>query len=308
MNAGETSIIHGLIGRAPLAERNSQLPMSQLRAFFDTIRVEHTIFALPFAYLGMFLAAGGWPTWRQFFWITLAMIGARTLAFAINRYADRHYDARNPRTCRRPIPSGRLSPRMTLVYGAAAAALLALAAWQLNPLTLKLLPIALFFLVGYSYTKRFTWLAHWVLGATDGLAPAGAWVAVRGRLELPAVLLWLTVTFWIAGFDLIYACQDTEFDRQVALKAVPACFGNSLALRLARVNHLLTVALLAWLGWNLALAWPYWVGVAAVAVLLVYEHSLVTPTDLSRVNVAFFNVNSVIAIVLLAATGLALAL
>jgi 4-hydroxybenzoate polyprenyltransferase len=276
--------------------------MSQLRAFLDTIRFEHTIFALPFAYLGMILAARGFPSWRTFLWITVAMAAARTVAFAINRYADRFYDARNPRTKDRPIPSGRLSPRVTLAYGAVALGILVVAAWQLNPLALKLLPGALALLIGYSYTKRFTWLAHWVLGATDGLAPAGAWVAVRGTLDLAAGLLWLAVTFWIAGFDLIYACQDTEFDRAEGLRAVPACFGNAVALRWARINHVLTVAALGAVGEVLALGWPYWVGLAAVALLLVYEHSLVSPADLSRVNVAFFNVNSVIAVIVLVAS------
>jgi 4-hydroxybenzoate polyprenyltransferase len=282
--------------------------MSQLRAFLDTIRFEHTIFALPFAYLGMILAAGGLPDWPTFLWITVAMAAARTVAFAVNRYADRLYDARNPRTKNRPIPSGRLSPRVTLAYGAVALAGLVVAAWQLNPLALKLVPGALALLIGYSYTKRFTWLAHWVLGATDGLAPAGAWVAVRGTLDPPAGLLWLAVTFWIAGFDLIYACQDTDFDRAEGLQAVPACFGNAVALRWARINHLLTVVTLGAAGWFLALGWPYWLGLGAVALLLMYEHSLVGPSDLSRVNIAFFNVNSVIAVVVLVAAWAAVAL
>lgn len=282
--------------------------MSQLRAFLDTIRFEHTIFALPFAYLGMILAAEGFPGWRIFLWITVAMAAARTVAFAVNRYADRSYDARNPRTRDRPIPSGRLSPRVTLLYGAVALAVLAVAAWQLNPLALQLLPGALVLLIGYSYAKRFTWLAHWILGATDGLAPAGAWVAVRRALDPPAWLLWLAVTFWIAGFDLIYACQDTEFDRSEGLQSVPARFGNAVALRWARVNHLLTIVTLSAVGWMVGLAWPYWLGLSAVALLLVYEHSLVGPSDLSRVNVAFFNVNSVIAVVMLVASWVALLL
>lgn len=282
--------------------------MSQLRAFLDTIRFEHTIFALPFAYLGMILAAEGFPGWRIFLWITVAMAAARTVAFAVNRYADRSYDARNPRTSDRPIPSGRLSPRVTLLYGAVALAVLAVAAWQLNPLALQLLPGALVLLIGYSYAKRFTWLAHWILGATDGLAPAGAWVAVRRALDPPAWLLWLAVTFWIAGFDLIYACQDTEFDRSEGLQSVPARFGNAVALRWARVNHLLTIVTLSAVGWMVGLAWPYWLGLSAVALLLVYEHSLVGPSDLSRVNVAFFNVNSVIAVVMLVASWVALLL
>jgi 4-hydroxybenzoate polyprenyltransferase len=278
------------------------------------VRFEHTIFALPFAYLGMVLAAN-WPsiagavrlpTWWQVLWITVAMAAARTLAFALNRYADRRYDARNPRTADRPIPTGRLSPVATLGYGGVALVVLTLAAWQLNTLTLLLLPGALLLLVVYSYTKRFTWLSHWVLGATDGLAPAGAWVAVRAAVDLPAWLLWLAVTFWIAGFDLIYACQDTDFDRGEGLFSVPARFGNALALRLARVNHVLTLIALAAVGGVMGLGWVYWLGLVAVAGLLIYEHSLVSPTDLSRVNLAFFNVNGYIAITIFFATLVAL--
>lgn len=287
--------------------------MGRLRTFLEMVRFEHTLFALPFAYLGMLLAAnyppeGSFrlPTLGQFLWITLAMASARTLAFAVNRYADRFYDARNPRTAGRPIPTGRLSAGATLAYGMVALLVLVIAAWQLNALTLKLLPGALVLLVGYSYTKRFTWLSHWVLGATDGLAPAGAWVAVRAAVDPPAWLLWLAVTLWIAGFDLIYACQDTEFDRNEGLRSVPARFGNVLALRLARVNHVLTVGLLAVLGGLMGLGWAYWPGLVAVAGLLIYEHSLVSPTDLSRVNLAFFNVNGYIAVTIFAATLVAL--
>jgi 4-hydroxybenzoate polyprenyltransferase len=284
--------------------------MTRFHTFLDMVRFEHTVFALPFAYLGMLLAAnyppvqGSFqlPTLHQFVWITVAMAGARTFAFAINRYADRYYDARNPRTSNRPIPTGRLSSGATLGYGVVALIVLIIAAWQLNDLTLKLLPGAIVLLVSYSYTKRFTWLSHWVLGATDGLAPAGAWVAVRATVDPPAWLLWLAVTFWIAGFDLIYACQDTEFDRSEGLRSVPARFGNGVALRLAQVNHALTVLLLAAVGGVMGLGWVYWLGLAAVAGLMVYEHSLVSPTDLSRVNLAFFNINGYIAITIFAAT------
>ncbi|UCC87668.1 MAG: UbiA family prenyltransferase [Anaerolineales bacterium] len=288
--------------------------MTRFWIFLEMVRFEHTIFALPFAYLGMALAAG-WPasvggmklpTWHQFVWITVAMAAARTLAFALNRYADRHYDARNPRTANRPIPTGRLSSGATLGYGAVALVVLALAAWQLNTLTLMLLPGAILLLVGYSYTKRFTWLSHWVLGATDGLAPAGAWVAVRAAVDLPAWLLWLAVTFWIAGFDLIYACQDTDFDREEELYSVPARFGNAVALWLARVNHILTVLMLVAVGGVMGLGWIYWLGLSVVVGLLIYEHSLVSPTDLSRVNLAFFTLNGYIAVTIFVATLLAL--
>ena len=289
--------------------------MTRLRAFLEMVRFEHTIFALPFAYLGMVLAAN-WPPavvqhqhalplLRQVIWITVAMIAARTLAFAANRYADRAYDARNPRTADRPIPSGKLSAQATLGYGAVALFILAFAAWQLNTLTLKLLPGAVLLLVGYSYTKRFTWLSHWVLGATDGLAPAGAWLAVRAAVDPPAWLLWLAVTLWIAGFDLIYACQDTEFDQAERLFSVPARFGNAIALRMARVNHVLTVLVLVAVGVVTSLGWPYWLGLALAGGLLAYEHSLVSPDDLTRLNVAFFNVNGYIAVILFVATVVA---
>jgi 4-hydroxybenzoate polyprenyltransferase len=281
--------------------------MTRLSIFLEMVRFEHTIFALPFAYMGMALAANwppagdglpGLPTLWQVAWITVAMAAARTLGFAINRYSDRFYDARNPRTAGRAIPTGRLSPCATLGYAAVALIVLVVAAWQLNTLALMLLPGAILFLAGYSYTKRFTWLSHWVLGATDGLAPVGAWVAVRAHIDPPAWLLWIAVTLWIAGFDLIYACQDTEFDRAERLCSVPAHFGNAVALRLAQINHALTVLVLSVLGISMGLGPVYWAGLAVVAGLLVYEHSLVSPGDLSRVNLAFFNVNGYIAVVM----------
>ena len=173
--------------------------MSTIRHFLDAIKVEHTIFALPFAYLGMVLAARGWPGWAPFLWITLAMIGARTTAMAANRLIDRRIDARNPRTAGRHLPRGLLRPRDLVVAAVAAALLLLVAAWRLGPLCLALAPVALVFLIGYSYTKRFTWTSHWILGLTDGAAAAGAWIAIRGRMELPAWLLWAAVTVWIAG-------------------------------------------------------------------------------------------------------------
>lgn len=271
--------------------------MRQVRVFLELVKFEHTIFALPFAYLGMVLAARGWPGWRTFLWITVAMVAARTVAFAVNRLADRFYDARNPRTQNRPLPRGEISPAAVRAIAAVAVAVLTLAAWQLNRFVLALLPAAVLFLIGYSYTKRFTWLSHWILGFTDGMAVAGAWAAVTGSLAHPAPwLLWLTVTFWMAGFDIIYACQDTGFDRREGLHSVPARFGNALALRVARANHVLTVLLLAAAGWTLRLGWPFWLGVVLVAILLWWENSLVKPDDLSRVNLAFFTVNGYISV------------
>jgi 4-hydroxybenzoate polyprenyltransferase len=284
--------------------------MTRLHVFFDLVKFEHTIFALPFAYLGMILAAGGWPAWAKFIWITVAMVAARTLAMSANRLADRELDARNPRTASRPLPRGQISSWAAVAYIVASLIVLIVAAWQLNPLCLLLLGGALVFLLGYHYTKRFTWLSHWVLGFTDGLAAPGAWIAVRGSIftlaDLPAWLLLAAVTFWIGGFDLIYACQDVQVDRRDGLRSIPADFSVATALTLARICHALTVALLAGVGLTMSLGWPYWAGLAAVVAMLVYEHSLVSPDDLSRLNVAFFNMNGYISITVFAATLAAL--
>lgn len=284
--------------------------IGKIRAFLELIKFEHTIFALPFAYLGMFLAAAvthpphPWPTWTQACWITVAMAAARTLAMGVNRLADRVLDAQNPRTAQRPLVTGRITPATAWAGTVIAGLALALAAWQLGPLPLTLLPGAFLFLIGYAFTKRFTWLSHFILGFTDGLAPLGAWVAVRGSLfaaaDAPAWLLLGAVAGWIGGFDVIYACQDVAFDRAAGLHAIPARFGVPAALRLAALSHALTVLLLLALGATLRLGWLYWAGLVVVAGLLLYEHHLVRPDDLSRVNVAFFNVNSVISLVLLA--------
>jgi 4-hydroxybenzoate polyprenyltransferase len=273
--------------------------VTAVRHFLDAIKFEHTVFALPFAYVAMVLASDGWPGWRTLLWVTLAMAGARTLAMAVNRLADRFIDAANPRTARRHLPAGLLTPAQVAGAAAAAGALLLLSAHMLNPLCLALAPLAVLFLVGYSYTKRFTWLSHWILGFTDGIAAAGGWIAVRGAFAPPVYVLWFALTVWIAGFDLIYACQDVEFDRGHRLHSVPARFGIPAALATARVCHVLTIAAFALLGWMMELGWLYWLGVAVAAGLLVYEHSLVSPGDLSRLDVAFFNVNGYIAVILL---------
>jgi 4-hydroxybenzoate polyprenyltransferase len=284
--------------------------MSRVRVFFDLVKFEHTIFALPFAYLGMALAARGWPGWTKFIWITVAMVAARTLAMSANRLVDRELDARNPRTQNRPLPRGLISSQAVAVYATLSLAVLVMAAWQLNPLCLKLLPGALVFLLGYHYTKRFTWLSHWVLGFTDGLAAPGAWIAVRGSIftpaDWPAWLLLFAVTFWIGGFDLIYACQDVEVDRRDGLYSIPARFSMATALLLARLCHALTAVLLIGVGLMMSLSWPYWLGMAAVVVMLVYEHALVSPSDLSRLDLAFFNMNGYISLTVFAATVAAL--
>ncbi len=286
--------------------------MKSVRAFLDLIKFEHTIFALPFAYLGMLLAAGGWPGWWKFLWITVAMAAARTLAMAINRLADQWWDARNPRTDRRPLVTGKITPRTAWAGTVLAAAVLVLAAWMLGPLPLRLLPAAAVFLLGYSFTKRFTILSHFILGFTDGLAPVGAWVAVRGSLftfaDLPAWILLATVTLWIGGFDLIYACQDLEFDRRYQLHAIPARYGATFALRLSGACHALTVVLLAALGVVMDLGWPFWLAVAVTVGLLAWEHTLVHPDDLSKIDLAFFNINSYISMALFLGTLAALLL
>jgi len=277
--------------------------MKFIREFFELIKFEHTIFALPFAYLGMLLATGGWPTWREFIWITIAMASARTVAMGFNRIADRRIDARNPRTDMRPLVTGVISIRTAWIGTVIAALILVLAAWQLGPLPLRLIPGAFLFLLGYSFTKRFTWLTHFILGFTDGLAPMGAWAAIRGSLftadDLPAWLLLAVVTFWIGGFDLIYACQDVAHDQKEGLYSIPALFGIATALRLAKFSHVITLVLLAILGLNLGLNWSFWIGLIITAILLAWEHSLVRPDDLSRIDVAFFNINSYISVTLL---------
>jgi 4-hydroxybenzoate polyprenyltransferase len=249
----------------------------------------------------MVLAAGGWPGWWTVGWVTAAMAGGRTCAMASNRVIDRLIDARNPRTAGRHLPRGLLKSWELEALAAAGALLMVVAAAMLNPLCLALAPVALVFLVGYSYTKYFTWTSHWILGFTDGIAAGGGWIAVSGRLEAPALVLWLALTVWIAGFDLIYACQDVAFDRAHGLHSVPARFGVAAALRAARVNHALTAVALASLGWMTGLGPLYWVGWAAIVGLLAWEHSLVRPDDLSRLDVAFFNVNGYIAVVALVA-------
>ena len=274
---------------------------SRARHLLDAIKFEHTVFALPFAYIAMVLAAGGGPGWRTVGWVTAAMVGARTCAMATNRVVDRWIDAANPRTAARHLPRGLLRVGELRALAIGGAALMLVAAWRLNPLCLALAPVALLFLVGYNYTKRFTWTSHWILGFTDGIAAAGGWIAVRGRFDPPVFVLWFALTVWIAGFDLIYACQDVVFDRAHGLHSLPARFGIGTALRVARVCHALTAAAFGLLGVMLALGPLYWIGWLAVVALLAYEHSLVSPSDLSRLDVAFFNVNGYVAVIVLAA-------
>ena len=282
---------------------------SRIRAFLELIKFEHTIFALPFAYLGMVLAANGRPGLRTFLWITLAMAAARTVGMGANRLTDRWIDARNPRTADRPLATGAISPATAWAGTLLAALTLALAAWQLGPLPFRLLPGAYVFLILYAFTKRWTLLSHLMLGMTDALAPLGAWAAVRGSLtrtsDLPAWVLFTAVTLWIGGFDLIYAIQDIEVDRRDRLHSFPARYGIAAALRLSAVAHALVTVLFVLLGMLLHLSAPYWIGLAMSAALLAYEHAIVRPDDLSRLNVAFFNVNGLISVTLFIGTLLA---
>jgi len=280
--------------------------MRQIKVFLETIKFEHTIFALPFAYLGMFLGASAWPSLRTFFYITLAMTSARTYAMTLNRLIDLPFDARNPRTWKRPLVIGTL--KKNVAWGAVFVSLgvFLFSAYKLGPLPFKLSPLALLFLTGYHFTKRFTWLSHFILGFTDGLAPLGAWVAVRFSLfssqDLPAWILLGIVTFWIAGFDIIYACQDLEVDLRDGLKSIPARFGIPLALKLSAFCHTLMMLGLLLLGFIFPLGWPYWIGLVLTGILLLYEHRLVKPHDLSKLDVAFYNVNGYISLVIFFST------
>lgn len=274
--------------------------IAKLRATLEMIRFEHSIFALPFALTGAMLAVRGWPTWWQVLWLIVAMVGARSAAMTFNRIADLKLDALNPRTRMRALPTGKISLRFALGFTLLSCALLVTAAHELNPLAFKLSPLALAVLIAYSYTKRFTVLSHLVLGACLGMSPIAAWIALRGEVSLSVLLLGGAVTLWTAGFDIIYACQDVEFDRRMRLHSVPARFGIGRALRIAAACHLGMVILLA----ALPLVYPrlgriYLAGVGAMTLLIIYEHWLVREDDLSRVNRAFFHVNAVVSLGLL---------
>ncbi|HLQ49880.1 MAG TPA: UbiA-like polyprenyltransferase [Terriglobales bacterium] len=268
-----------------------------IRTTLEMIKWEHSVFALPFALCGAMLAARGWPTAWQLAWIAVAMIGARSAAMAFNRLVDADIDAANPRTKMRAIPAGALSRKFVVVFVAVSAALLMLAAWRLNRLAFYLSPVALAVVLLYSFTKRFTRWSHLVLGFALGIAPAAAWIAVRGSLDPRILLLTAAVTFWVAGFDVLYACQDYDFDRQSGLYSIPRFMGISKALWIARVLHLVMLALLAALVVVFGLGKFALAGVIVVAVLLLYEHSLVRAHDLSKLNAAFFTMNGVIAVV-----------
>jgi 4-hydroxybenzoate polyprenyltransferase len=266
------------------------------RRFASLVKIEHTVFALPFAYVGAFLALGDVPGGWDLFWITVAMAGARSLAMALNRLIDAEIDARNPRTSGRELPAGLLSRGQVIAFALASLALFVVAVWQLDPLVRYLWPIPVAGFVVYPYLKRWTWLSHLWLGAVDGLAPVGGWVAVTGELPLEAWLLGAAVACWVAGFDLFYSLLDLDVDRREGLQSWATRFGVGGAFWGARALHVATVILLVATGAALDVGVFYWLGVVAVAALLAYEHSLIRPGDLRRLNAAFFTVNGIVSL------------
>jgi 4-hydroxybenzoate polyprenyltransferase len=283
----------------------------RIRTVFEMIKFEHSVFALPFALTGALLAARatahGWPSPRQILWIIVAMVAARSAAMTINRIVDLRYDRENPRTRTRALATGALSVSFAWAFTLAAVAVFFVAAWQLNPLALKLAPVALAILFFYSYTKRFTHWSHLFLGFALGISPAAAWIAITGSLDWRMVILCGAVTLWVGGFDVLYACQDVQFDVEAGLYSVPKRFGVANALRIARLMHVGVVILLSWLAASFGLPWPAWAGIVVVAALLGYEHSLVKANDLSKLNAAFFTVNGYISVLFLLFWGAAAA-
>jgi 4-hydroxybenzoate polyprenyltransferase len=284
---------------------------SRIRTILEMIKFEHSVFALPFALTGALLAARatshGWPTLRQILWIIVAMVAARSAAMTINRIVDLRYDKENPRTKTRALATGALTVSFAWSFTVAAVLLFFVAAWQLNPLALKLAPVAIAILFFYSFTKRFTSWSHVVLGFALGISPAAAWIAITGGLDWRMLILCGAVTLWVGGFDVLYACQDVEFDQQAGLFSIPKRFGIAAALQIARAMHVGVVLLLSWLAFSFGLPWPAWAGIIVVAALLAYEHSLVHANDLSKLNAAFFTVNGYISMLFLLFWGAAAA-
>ena len=280
--------------------------LAKLKTTLEMIKFEHTLFALPFAFLGAVMAANGLPTWQQMLWITLAMVGARSAAMTFNRIADREIDAKNPRTANRELPSGKLSVSFAWTFLILSIALFLLASYLLNWLTFALSPIALLSVLGYSYAKRFTTLAHLMLGWALAISPTAAWIAVRGTIDSETpILLSLFVLMWTSGFDIMYACQDRDFDKRSGLYSIPARYGIARSLWMARIFHFQAFAVLLLLYLMSGLGWVALVGVGAVGALLVYQHTLVKPNDLSRMNAAFFTTNAFVSVILFAAFGTA---
>ena len=277
--------------------------MGRLLTVLEMVKFEHTVFALPFAFLGAFLAARGCPEWTKVVWIVLAMVGARSAAMGFNRLVDYEFDRANPRTAGRALPRGILTKGFVLGFVLVSVAVFLVSAWMLNPLAFALSPLALLIILGYSYAKRFTSLSHLLLGLSLAIAPVGGWVAVRGALEAPPFYIAAAVVFWVAGFDIIYACQDLEFDRSTGLYSLPSALGIRRSLLISVLFHCVMVGLLVFSLWLFRLSFVSWIGLGLVVVGLIYEHSLVSPDDLSRVNAAFFMVNGVISIILFLFVG-----
>ena len=274
----------------------------KIAIILEMIKFSHTVFALPFAVMSAFIAAGGMPSAKKLFWITMCMVGARSAAMSFNRIVDAAYDAKNPRTAERAIPAGKLTRAETAAFMLAMTGLFLFSAYMLNWLAFMLSPVALAVVCGYSYTKRFTDYSHFVLGLALGIAPVGAWIAVREEFHPTALLLGLAVLLWTTGFDLIYACQDIESDRQTGLHSLPKRLGPANALLLSAILHAAMIGVLFGVLYTAHLGKAFLLGSILVAGLLAYEHSLVKPDDLSRINTAFFNVNGAVSIVLMALT------
>lgn len=268
------------------------MAFKKIKIFFEMIRVEHTLFALPFAYIGAILVGREIPSWRDLAWITLAMAGARTAAMSLNRIIDLHIDARNPRTANRALPRGLLRVSEVWVYVVLSFSLLFVSAYNLSPLAFKLFPVAVVVLFIYPYTKRFTWACHLILGLALGLAPLGAWIAISNSFALAPVILAAGVMFWVAGFDIIYACDDYDFDRAEGIYSIPARFGIKGGLQISIAFHVLALALFTAVALVIQLGLLYYLGMALAAVLLFYQHHLIKPGDLSRSGMAFFNLNA----------------
>jgi len=276
--------------------------------YLRMIKFSHSIFALPFAMTSAIIASQGIPAWKTFFWIIIAMVSARAAAMGLNRVIDKDIDRVNPRTSGREIPTGKVRTEEAILFILVSLSIFILSAYMLNPLCLKLSPIAIVFILLYSYTKRFTYLSHFILGITISAAPIGAWIAVKGTMDLRIILLGLSVVFWLAGFDILYALQDIEFDRSYGLYSIPSRFGIRKAIIISRTCHLVTWILLIVSGYLLELSYPYYIGMVITAGLFIYEHLLIKPNDLSRLDMAFFNMNGYISLTVFVFTVLSFVL
>ncbi|WP_371375789.1 UbiA-like polyprenyltransferase [Sporomusa aerivorans] len=278
------------------------MPLGKITVFLEMIKFEHTIFALPFVYMAVFLAEGQLIINHNLIWITLAMVGARTTAMSLNRIIDRYIDAENPRTRSRALPKGLISLVEAWLYTIGFTALFIVSAYQLSPLAFKISPVCVLAFVFYSYTKRFTWLSHYVLGLTIGFAPLSAWIAISNAIDTGIVLLSLGVALWVAGFDIIYACDDFDFDRTTGLFSIPARFGVARALTVSAITHVGAMVFFILTGIILMLGVSYWIGLILAGILMFKQHAAISPINLSKINFAFFNLNGTLSIVMFLAT------